>query len=779
MLDASSLFAKRMGVIPRPVLSDRNGAQAIRLSPANSMSIYYDADRRLFTLATKRAVFVLQIQEDGRLVHVGSGTCPARPAEADEETLRLLHEEQYVEADKGTDRQQLREEFPAKGDVNYHEHAVGVRFYEPGRALEAGEVFSGEIRDLRPRYRSHRIVDDEAPGMSPQHGRGTLVQQCRQTLVICLQDTLYDFRLDLFYRVTPEQDVLERWVEVRNGTDRAVLVDRLSFACVHAPITHIHLVHVSGSTGREFQKENLPLRQGVHVLEQSGLNTGHGHNPFFFLCDSEKEREECGPVLFGALAFSGNWALHFETLPNGLPRVFGGYGTRDFGLLLQPGQSHRTPAMLVGWADDGIGGASRRLHGFLREHVLPATKSRFRAVLFNSWEATAFDVCEKQQIELARIAASVGVELYCLDDGWFGARSHSRAGLGDWTPRKEAFPGGLKPLADVVHGLGMKFGVWVEPEMVNPDSELYRKHPDWVLHFPGRPRTEARNQLILDFGRPEVVAFLLNQLSAIVTEADVDFFKWDMNRYASEPGSVCGQAIWVEHVRGVYHLMDELRKKHPHLEIQSCSAGGGRVDAGIFARCDQAWISDNTDAHERTSIQEGYSLAYPARTMECWVTDERNRLTNRESSLALRFDVAMRGCLGIGSPLNELCAEELDRYREFVRFYKKIRDVVQEGDLFRIESLSQASASVHLYVSSDRRRAVFSSIILASPHGLLRGPFRLRGLDPCLTYHIRNHNEEEVGSCSGWQLMSLGLPDDHLLVGACRSVRSRTLLLEA
>jgi alpha-galactosidase len=378
--------------------------------------------------------------------------------------------------------------------------------------------------------------------------------------------------------------------------------------------------------------------------------------------------------------------------------------------------------------------------------------------LYNSWEATYFNLSFANQVELARKAAAIGVELFCVDDGWFGARRSDNAGLGDWVVSRDIFPEGLEPLVEEVHRLGMEFGLWVEPEMVNPDSDLYRQHPDWVLHFPGRERTEARNQLILDFGRPEVVEHIFAVLDDLVSRYAIAFFKWDMNRLATEPGSVAGQAIWRRHVEGVYQIMDRLRRRHPDLDIQSCSGGGGRVDLGILGRTDQVWVSDNTDAYDRIRIQEGFSLAYPARCMEAWVTHEHNHITRRAASLGLRFDVAMRGALGIGSSLNELSEAELAEYASYIDFYKRIRHVIQEGQVYRLERLEEFEASVIECVLPDGREAVFSVALRDHQVGSFRPAAPLKGLTPQAIYQVTDRHRREVHRASGYELMTLGLP---------------------
>lgn len=737
-------------------------------------SIQFDPENRCFLFSLKCSYYAFQITADGRLIHLGSGpmkegTPPPWP---------LLDPEIYRIPDTCWDQQLTPYEYPATGDINYHESAIRVVFREPAQPLKAEENFSGEIRDLRPRYASHEMLVDADPGFAPPHSIRPEAPR-RETLCLTLRDELYAFELRLFYRIHAESNLIERWVEVTNQTARAVGIERLDFGSLALPVHTTALTYFSGAWAREFGPTRQTLTPGIFSLEQGGLNTGHSHNPFFLLHAPGQATEEAGAVWFGALAYSGNWCLRFEHLSSGHVRIFGGYGTPDLGMNLEPGESHRTPALLIGCTGGGIGEASRQLHRFAREFVLPRTQRPLRPVLYNSWEATFFDVTETGQRDLAIAAAAVGIELFCIDDGWFGARSNDSAGLGDWTPRPDAFPRGLKPLADQVHELGMLFGLWVEPEMVNPDSELYREHPDWVLHFPGRPRSECRNQLILDFGRPEVVAHLLHRLDALVTEVGIDFFKWDMNRYATEPGSVTGRAIWREHVRGLYRIMDKLRERHPGLDIQSCSGGGGRIDLGILGRCDQAWASDNTDAFTRTRIQDGFSLAYPLRAMECWVTDETNYLTKRTTSLEFRFDVAMRGVLGIGTPLTALGADELAQYRERIAFYKRIRPVVQNGDLFRLTTVAEHGISTWLVVSSDRQAAVFSSITLDNPVGRLHGPFRLCGLDPRSHYRLSQANGAEIACLSGAQLMNLGLPDFSRKIGFGAHARSLTLLLEA
>ncbi len=738
--------------------------------------VTFQKSRRLFILHLRSSFYALRVLDTGELVHLGWSAVPA-PAES--ESSAILNEGDYKEPDRGWDEQMRRYEFPARGDVTYHDAAIHAEFSEPPRKLKTGEAFHGAVRDLRLRYVSHEILADAQPALAPGHGRAPRVKTRRPTLAIRLKDEAYAFDVILFYRLTPEHDIIERWVELRNGTNRPVKVGRLDFASVPLPNGTTTLTYPSGQWAREFIPVTRDLTQGLFVLEQQGLNTGHCHNPFFLLHAPGAATEESGTVWFGALAYSGNWNLRFEHQQNTAIRVSGGYGQTDFEITLEPGATHRTPSMVLGCCAEGLGGASRRLHSFARERVLPGYgDTEFRPVLYNSWEATYFDVSESNQLALARKAASIGVELFCVDDGWFKGRVDDKAGLGDWSAAPEKFLNGLKPLAREVRRLGMKFGLWVEPEMVNPDSDLYRAHPDWVLHQPGRERRESRNQLILDFGRPEVVAFLFDALDRLVRESGVDFFKWDMNRYVMDTGSAAGCGIWRAHVEGLYGIMDRLRKRHPRLEIQSCSGGGGRIDLGILARCDQAWASDNTDAHDRARIQDGFSLAYPPRAMECWVTHEKNHQTGRIATLDLRFDAAMRGALGLGASLEQLTEEELAACRRKIAFYKRIRPLVQEGDLYRLATAAHGGVSTWLFAAPDGSAAAYSTLVLEHPLGVYRAPAVLRGLKTDAVYRVIDEHEKELGRYTGFQLMTLGLPGDTASGGMGCAIRSRTVLLE-
>lgn len=722
--------------------------------------IHFNPKSKTFNLLMKTSYYAFQINPEGIPVHLGWGL---RPEGADEESLVSGEIFDFSLLPRSSFEMQIRpDEILTYGDVASYQVTLKVSFPAHPRPLEPFEALHLPVRDVRLRYASHDIVYDAQPGLAPKHSLPVLKSNPRETLRIHLSDPVQDFHVTLCYRITPEHDVLERWCELENSGSEIVTIEVCNFASLHLPNGANELTCLTGAWGREFTTQRLRLPMGSHVLESRTLQTSHSANPVIMLNQPGQVGEECGAVYFAGLAYSGSWRMEVEQLPNWDVRLHAGYNLFDFQIELKPGERHVTPALVCGVSADGWGGASRRMHAFILERVLPRSPKapHFRPVLYNSWEATFFNLSYDNQAELARRAAAIGVELFFVDDGWFGSRRNDASGLGDWVVSADVFPEGLEPLVQEVHRLGMKFGLWVEPEMVNPDSDLYRQHPDWVLHFPGRPRSEARNQLILDLGRPEVIEHLYAVLDALVSRYSISFFKWDMNRYATEPGSVAGKAIWYKHAAGVYALMDRLRQKYPGLDIQSCSGGGGRIDMGILGRTDQVWVSDNTDAFDRIAIQEGFSQAYPARSMEAWVTHEHNPITQRTAPLNLRFDIAMRGVLGIGSSLNELSDTELSAYASYIAFYKRIRHVIQEGQLYRLQHAEQYGASTMEYVLPNGLEAVFSQAVRDYSIGSIRPAAPLNGLQSGMKYTVTDRQDSEVLRASGYELMTLGIPGE-------------------
>jgi alpha-galactosidase len=597
-----------------------------------------------------------------------------------------------------------------------------------------------------------------------------------QTLDITMRDIKLPLVVHLFYRVYTGQSVLERWTTIENQTKEDVVLEDAASATWSLPNLENRNYRAHWLTGRwagEWQLQSASLDVGSQVIESRRGSTGSQANPWFAIEGPDAAPyatdEEHGPVYFGELGWSGSWRITMEQSSFHQVRITGGYNPFDFGYRLAPGESLTTPPFDGGFTGGGMGEASRILHRFQQGVILPgAPHPKLRPVLYNSWEATEFNVSESGQLALAEKAATLGVERFVIDDGWFGQRKNDHAGLGDWYVNKEKFPNGLKPVIDRVHQLGMDFGIWVEPEMVNPDSDLYRKHPEWAMNFPGRPHTEGRNQLLLNLARPDVMEYTYHWLDELVSNNDIDFLKWDYNRNWSEPGwdavPVADQKkIYVAYVHNLYAILDRLRAKHPKLEIESCSGGGSRVDLGIMRRTEEVWPSDNTDALDRLSLQDGFTHAYTPGVMMAWVTDAPNRKT----PLKFRFLVAMEGSLGIGANLNNFTPEDMATAKDLVAFYKTIRPTVQQGLQYRLIAPSRPGApserAATEYVSTDGTQAVVFAYLHSQNFGDPYPLVRLAGLDPKATYRLHPLDPKQLRAqkeASGSYWMSHGLQLD-------------------
>ncbi|WBO69138.1 alpha-galactosidase [Streptomyces camelliae] len=673
-------------------------------------------DGRTWLLSGPASSYALHLTDADELLHLHWGP---RIALADAEALARHPLPAYWPFESPLDG---REEYPVEG---------GPRFVRP-----ALSVRTEERRGTEWRFVSYAADGDEL-GLRFEDG---------------------GIAITLHYRM--RGDVVERRVTVANGGHARVELLRADAATWTLPDREgWRLSQLHGRWAAESRLTTAPLTYGEKVIGSRRGHTGHQHLPWVALdTDATEER---GEVYGCALGWSGSWRIAVAQLPDARVQITGGAGYDDSGLLmLEAGESYTSPVFAGLWSDGGFGGASRTWHAYQRAYVVPDAEQD-RPVLFNSWEATNFDISEEQQLALARRAAEIGVELFVVDDGWFGARTSDRAGLGDWTPNPDRFPQGLKPLADQVHGLGMQFGIWVEPEMVNPDSELYRAHPDWVQYQSGRQRTELRNQLVLNLAREDVQEYLWEQLDTLLSSAPIDYVKWDFNRCFTDagwPGEPYPQRLWVDHVRALYALLDRLRAAHPQVAFESCSGGGGRIDLGVLGRTDQVWTSDNTDPLDRLAIQHGFTQIHPARVMAAWVTDSPNiQLNGRVSSLRFRFVSAMAGVLGVGGDLTEWSAEELAEARGWVDLYKEIRPVVQHGELYRLRPPAGGLSAVQ-YVRGEE--AVVLAWLQAQSYGEPVPALRLRGLDPTASYECRETGEVHRGAVLLHHGLRTGLKGD-------------------
>jgi alpha-galactosidase len=612
--------------------------------------------------------------------------------------------------------QVLQEEYPAYGGMCFHEPCLKATFEEG-------------VRDVVLQFESELTINNE--------------------LVINLRDIHYPLKVSLHYRSHAQYDFIERWVEVENFGKGTITLERVFSAIWHFPVGgEYFLSHLTGRWNDEFNLVREPLTPGVKVLESRRITSSHHHNPWF-LVDDGNCTEDNGNVWFGALSWSGNWKATAEVTNFYTTRLGIGINDWDFVWQLKEGEIFSSPHAICGFSDKGYGEASRLLHDFIRDEIVPH-KKQIHKVLYNSWEATFFDVNEPSQANLAEIAAEIGVELFVVDDGWFHRRNNDKAGLGDWWPDSEKFPHGLTPLIEKVNRLNMDFGLWIEPEMVNPDSDLYRKHPDWILHYPTREPTLARNQMILNMARPDVQEYIFSKIDRLLTENNIAFIKWDMNRNVSEPGWTTApgdqREIWVRYVEGLYKVWGDLRKQHPSVIWQSCSGGGGRADLGILKFADQIWVSDNTFALDRLRIQHGFSQIFPAVTMESWVTDaDRGKIP-----LEFRFHVSMCGSLGVGGNLLLWDKAEIMESTHWISHYKKHRQVIQFGDQYRLSKKSMQ------YMSKDGEKGVLFVFQTESNHNNSPITIHLRGLNPELKYKVEGLQEILTGA--EWMSRELSYP---------------------
>ena len=678
------------------------GAVAAR-SQEPSAAIHYNAQTHVFRIDAADASYIFGINARGQLQSIYWGQ---RLAATD--SFPTPHANPpWASFEPSIDT--TPEEYVAWG---------GGFYYVPDLKI----TFPDGNRDLVLKYVSHTIHGD--------------------TLDIVMKDISLAVYVTLEYKIDPGTGILRRSATVENKTGKAFTIDQDFAATWNLPANnHYELRYLTGRWAGEWNLQKEYLHPGKVVLGSRTGTTSHHINPWFAIERGNPGDQDTGNVWFGALGWSGDWQIAIEQNQVGQVRVTGGFNPFDFAYLLKPGQSLRSPYFYAGFSHHGIGGASRLMHRFELSQILPERPHpKLRPVLYDSWEATGFNVNQAGQERLAEESASIGVERFVMDDGWFGERDSDHAGLGDWWPNPQKFPHGLAPLIDKVHSLGMSFGIWVEPEMVNPDSELYRKHPNWVLNFPGRPRSEARHQLVLNLARPDVKAYIFNVLNNLLSHNDISFLKWDYNRNWAEPGWPAvppnqEQEVYVKYIRNLYSIMRELRAKHPNVEIEACSGGGGRVDLGIMRYTDEVWPSDNTDPFDRLSIQQGFTYAYTPGVMMSWVTGSPNWVNGRVTSLRYRFLVSMEGSLGIGANLNQWTPQEFATARKMVAQYKTIRPTVQQGALYRLISpLHGSEYAVNEFVGQDGKQTVAFAYLHSSQDGWPFPRVYLRGLNPSASY---------------------------------------------
>lgn len=592
----------------------------------------------------------------------------------------------------------------------------------------------------------------EPEGMPGAYGTEEETEQ----LCIRLKDVQSGLSLSLYYAVFAACDVITRSAVLENTGEEAITLKRLMSLQLDFDSHDYVFTSFHGAWAREMKRSDLPTRAGRLVNASYAGTSSSRANPFVMLSRPDT-CEDAGDCYGFHLIYSGNHYEAAEVSSFGKLRLVTGMNPRSFSCVLTPGQHFWAPEAFMTYSPEGFGGMSRILHHFIREHIVRGFwQHKARPVLLNSWEAAYFDISERKLLKLARAGKDVGIELFVMDDGWFGERKDDTTSLGDWEPDPEKLPGGLKGIADKVRALGMEFGIWVEPEMVSVESRLYREHPEWVMQIPGKPHSEGRNQRILDLGRVDVQEYVIESMSRVFSSAGISYVKWDMNRtftdyYATDlPKERQGEAAH-RYVLGLYRCLKELTERFPRILFEGCAAGGNRFDPGMLCYFPQIWASDDTDALCRAEIQHNYSYGYPMSVVSAHVSSCPNHQTLRITPLETRFQVAAFGVLGYECNLCDMGKEALAAVREQVRLYKEWREVLQNGVFYRGRSfLDGGSGSVledepdnrmeWTMVSEDGGRAVG---LLMQKLVVPNTPFqdyRPKGLLPEAVYHFYNRS---------------------------------------
>ena len=612
-------------------------------------------------------------------------------------------------------------------------------------------------------YESHRIE----VGKSRLDGLpATYVEDDSEaeTLIIVLVDPLTTVRIELSYTLFSSRPVLTRTARFINDGHAEVFLDQAMSACLDLPDAEYEWWQFSGAWGRERHLKTRTLEQGITSIGSIRGNSSAQQNPFVILARPGTDDRQ-GEAIGCAFVYSGNFLIQAEVDTFDTTRLLVGIHPQGFRWKLRPGSSFQTPEVVFAYTTEGLNDLSATLHSLFRERLMRGQwRDRPRPIVTNNWEATYFDFTEDTLIDIARTAQGVGAELFVLDDGWFGARRGERAGLGDWTPNTDLLPDGIAGLSKKVNDLGIDFGLWVEPEMVNEDSNLFRTHPDWVIQTPNRRRSVGRFQLVLDYSRAEVVDHVFTQLSDVFSTAKISYVKWDMNRSLTEvfssalPTDQQGEVAH-RHMLGVYALLERLTTAFPHILFESCASGGARFDAGMLFYAPQAWASDDSDAVERLKIQWGSSFAYPIVSHGAHVSITPNHQVNRVTPLHTRANVAFFGAFGYELDLNKLSDKEIAEVKAQVVFMKEHRELIQFGTFYRLRSPFDSNVTCWMVVNKQKTKAIVGWYRVLNT---VNAPFdrvRLVGLDTTKRYRITGNELVDGRDVvrSGSELHNIGL----------------------
>lgn len=699
------------------------------------MGIVYREESRSFRLDTPGSTYVIGlVDEEGFLGHVYYGkSLPCGGGLPDDDLRYLLRTDEPPFAPSANARERvafldaLPMEYPGHGAGDFRQSCLCVR-------SAGGHTACGL------RYRSHRIFPGKPalPGLPATFGGA---EDCT-TLELLAEDPVLGLAVTLRYTVFEKLDAIARSAEIRNEGGAPVFLTRALSACLDMDNRDFELLTLHGGWAREVQMQRAPLSFGTQGVSSLRGETSHQAQPFLALL-SPGATQQAGEVYALHLVYSGNFAAQAERAQFDTVRAVIGINPEDFAWELAPGDSFCTPEAVLAYSSAGLGGMTRTFHDLYRSHLIrgarPAAK---RPVLINNWEATYFDFNTEKLLGIAREAAALGIDMLVMDDGWFGRRASDDSSLGDWVVNERKLPGGLPYLVEELKKLGLKFGIWLEPEMISPDSDLYRAHPDWALQIPGRSPALARNQLVLDFSRADVRDAVYAQVSAVLRSADISYVKWDMNRPLCDLGSAQlppqrqGE-LFHRCVLGLYELQERLLADFPHLLLENCSGGGGRFDPGMLYYSPQIWCSDDTDAVERLKIQEGAALLYPLSAIGAHVSACPNHMVGRVTPFSTRGDVALFGTFGYELDITKLGAEDKEEIRRQVERFRRFSPLLCAGDYYRIASYAQNHEwDCWAVVSKDKREALAAYVRVLGKPNARSARVRLQGLSENTRYRM-------------------------------------------
>ena len=740
------------------------------------MAIIFHKQSKCFHLYNDEVSYIMRIMENGQLENLYYGK-----KIHDKEDFAYFHDEAMrsqmsvcIPEPGLLSMQYTRQEYPSYGTGDYRSPAVTIAQENGSRIIDfkyAGhEIYSGK-KEILPLPATYVEEKEEA-----------------ETLEVTLHDNVMDTDLILSYTIYEAYPVITRNTKfVHKGKEKIVL-ERAMSASVEFLDMDYEMVQLSGGWSRERYVKNRKLEMGIQSIQSlNGTCCGAEHNPFLAL-KRPHTTESQGEVYGFSLVYSGNYLGQVEVSTFDMTRVMMGINPEDFSWELKSGESFQTPEVVMVYSDKGLNKMSQTYHRLYRKRLMHGEwRDKARPILLNNWEATYFDFNEEKILTIAKKAKEAGVELFVLDDGWFGARNDDYRGLGDWYVNLEKLPDGISGLSKKVEELGLKFGLWVELEMVNKDSDLYRAHPDWIISAPNRFESHARHQNVLDFSRNEVVDYIYEMIAKVIRESSISYIKWDMNRYMSEPyskGSApCEQGkVMHKYILGVYDLYTRLTTEFPHILFESCASGGARFEPAMLYFAPQTWCSDDTDASERTKIQYGTSYVYPIVSMGSHVSAVPNHQMHRITPIETRANVAYFGTFGYELDLNLLSDAEIETVKKQIAFMKEHRELIQmDGDFYRLLSPFEGNETAWMVVSSDKTQAVAAFYQRLNKVNASWLRLKLDGLDANTKYEVScdmapvtsydakiaeayGHKTEEDSvktyQAYGDELMSAGIPID-------------------